>query len=366
MSIERELLDFCEGLHWSQLPLDVRRAVIALSADAIANAVAGRTANDVAVLETVSREIYGAGTSSIVGGGEMSLVGATGLNAFQVTAHTMCDVYRPGLCHVTPEVVPAALAIGEVEDTDGESLLTAIAAGLEATTRLCNALNYPAFRARGWHSPGVAGAIGASITTGLLAGLRSDRLAGCMGLAGSQAGGSFAAMGTMAVKFHQLRGAQAAVIAAQHARQGLVGSSTVLSAPDGGLLRAFSDDPKPSALVADLGERWGLLDISMRPYPAASTLQSLINVLLEAGLEWTEVRSVEVELPEEAYRLGGEARWGSELRAMQSARFVAAAVLVRGSCWTDSYGEACRTDPAITSLAEDKVRVSQNLELVVV
>ena len=46
MSIERELLDFCEGLHWSQLPLDVRRAVIALSADAIANAVAGRTAND--------------------------------------------------------------------------------------------------------------------------------------------------------------------------------------------------------------------------------------------------------------------------------------------------------------------------------
>ena len=86
----------------------MREAVTRLTGDALANAVSGRAAADVPALEAASRALYGDGTSSVIVGGLTSLVGAVGLNAFQTTANTMCDVYRPGLCHVTPEIVPAA------------------------------------------------------------------------------------------------------------------------------------------------------------------------------------------------------------------------------------------------------------------
>jgi 2-methylcitrate dehydratase PrpD len=360
MTLEGELIEFARGLRWNELPLDVRGAVARLTGDALANAVSGRTAADVPALETASRALYGQGASSVIAGGLTSLVGAVGLNAFQTTANTMCDVYRPGLCHVTPEVVPAALGIVERHDTDGEGFLTAVAAGMEVTTRICQAMNYPAFRARGWHSPGISGAMGASVTAGLLSGFDHDTLAGCLGLAGSQAGGTFAAMGTMAVKFHQLRGAQSAVIAAMHAGEGLVGSPRVLTADDGGLLRAFSDHPEPSKLTEGLGTDWSLLDIAMRAYPAASTLQSLISVLLSpraAAIDLASISSVSIELPPEAYRLGGEAGWESELRSMQSARYVAAGVLVTRGCWTDLFSDVRRHDPVIDGFARQKVSV---------
>jgi len=366
MALEDELLDFARGLRWSELPLAVREAVTRLTGDALANAVSGRTAADVPALEVASRALYGEGTSSVIVGGLTSLVGAVGLNAFQTTANTMCDVYRPGLCHVTPEVVPAALGIVELHDTDGEGFLTAVAAGMEVTTRICQAMNYPAFRARGWHSPGISGAMGASVTAGLLSGFDHDTLAGCMGLAGSQAGGTFAAMGTMAVKFHQLRGAQSAVIAAVHAAEGLVGSPRVLTADDGGLLRAFSDDPEPSKLTEGLGTDWSLLDIGMRAYPAASSLQSLISVLLSAraaDLDPAGISSLSIELPPEAYRLGGEAGWESELRSMQSARYIAAGVTVTRTCWTDLFSDARRHDPVIDAFAREKVTVIRRADL---
>lgn len=363
MSIESEFLDFALELRWENIPSVVRDMVVALSADAIANAISGRSAADSLAVEGVSRDLYGDGESTVIAAGRTSLVGAVGINAFQVTAQTMCDVYRPGLCHVTPEVVPAALGVGELADCDGRALLTAIAAGYEATTRLCRAFNYPVFRARGWHSPGISGALGASVTTGLLSGLDANGLAGCFGLAGAQAGGSFALMGTMAVKFHQLRGAQAAVIASVHAQHGLLGSPTILSAADGGLLRAFSDRSEPTLLTEGLGEQWNLLDISLRPYPAASTLQSLINVLLDVDIEALNVISVLVELPSDGYRMGGEAGWESELRAMQSARYVTAGVLVTRSCWTDLFDDDHRGNADITNFASQRVEVRCNEDL---
>jgi 2-methylcitrate dehydratase PrpD len=190
-----------------------------------------------------------------------------------------------------------------------------------------------------------------------------DTLLGGFGLAGSQAGGTFAAMGTVAVKFHQLRGAQAGVIASEHAAQGLLGPSQVLTAPDGGLLRAFSDDPAPELLTEELGKRWFLRDISMRPYPAASSLQSLINVLVDAHIDVADVDSMEVVLPADAYRMGANAGWETELRAMQSARFVAAGVVCTGGCWTDLFDDKHRQNPQIVDFAANRVHVLRDLDL---
>ena len=89
--------------------------------------------------------------TSVIGGEPISLAGATLLNAYLITATTMCDAHRATMTHVTPEVVPPALGIAERDGLSGRDLLTAIVAGCEVTTRVGIGTDYPKFRARGWH-----------------------------------------------------------------------------------------------------------------------------------------------------------------------------------------------------------------------
>ncbi len=106
--------------------------------------------------------------SSVIGGDRLSLAGATILNGYLVTAVTMCDVHRSTLTHVTPEVIPPALAIAERDGLSGRDLMVAIAAGCEVTTRIGLGIDYPTFRAKGWHGPGVLGPFGAAAAVGRL------------------------------------------------------------------------------------------------------------------------------------------------------------------------------------------------------
>ena len=360
-AIEERLADLAVRPQWPDLPDAARDYAEALTVDALANAVAGRTAETVAEYEAATVALSGPGKHTVCAAQPLAAWAAAGQNAYQMTVHTMCDVYRPALCHVTPEVVPAALVAAELAGASGADFLLATALGLEVTTRVCLALDYPAFRARGWHSPGVAGALGAAAAAGRLLGLDTAAMTGCLGLAGAQAAGTFAAMGTVAVKFHQANGARAGLAAALYAAEGFAGSSQILTAADGGILASYSGGGSPERACEGLGNSWELRSISMRGYPAASTLQALVDCLLspEVRQAYQEglVQEVRVWLPPHAYRLGN-GRWRSQLAAMQSARFVAAAVLELGDCWLDTFGPERRDDTAISAFASGSVDVA--------
>src|SRR5208337_379208 len=154
--------------------------------------------------------------------------------------------------------VPPALAIAEREDSSGRDLLVAIAAGSEVTTRIGIGLDYPVFRARGWHGPGVLGPFGAAAAVGRLRRFDAQTMAKAFGLAGSQAAGTYAAWGTPTVKFHQCRGALSGLLAALLAQQGFVANPDFLTHPDGGLYSAYSDGGHPDRVIAELGTRWEL------------------------------------------------------------------------------------------------------------
>src|SRR4029077_4677013 len=127
--------------------------------------------------------------STVIGGDRLSLAGATLLNGYLITAVTMCDAHRPTMTHVTPEVVPPALAIAERDALSGRDLLVALATGFETTTRIGIGLDYPEFRKRGWHGPGVIGPFGAAAAVGRLRSFDAETMARAFGLAGSQAAG---------------------------------------------------------------------------------------------------------------------------------------------------------------------------------
>jgi len=201
------LAQFAAALRYEDIPPRIREHCKTLLLDALACAVAGRLGEETGQVAALASALAQGAESSVIGGDRLSLAGATLLNAYLVTAVTMCDVHRETMTHITPEVMPPALAIAERDGLSGRALLTAIAVGCEVTTRVGIGTDYPKFRARGWHGPGIFGPFGAAAAVGSLLKFDAETMARAFGLAGSQAAGTFAAWGTPTVKFHQCRGA---------------------------------------------------------------------------------------------------------------------------------------------------------------
>src|SRR3979490_1934263 len=137
------LAQFASALTYDQLPERVREHCKNLLLDALACAVAGHQGEETPQLLALASALAQSDESSVIGGDRLSLAGATLFNGYLITAVTMCDVHRPSLTHVTPEVIPPALAIAERDGLSGRDLLVAIAAGCEVTTRIGLGVDYP-------------------------------------------------------------------------------------------------------------------------------------------------------------------------------------------------------------------------------
>ena len=162
------LAKFAAELQYDAIPERTREYCKDVLLDTLACAVAGHQGDETHQIAALASGLAQSNEASVIGGDRLSLAGATMLNGYLITAVTMCDAHRPTLTHITPEVVPPALAIAERDGLSGRDLLVALAAGSEAMTRIGVGSDYPAFRARGWHGPGVFGPFGAAAAVGRL------------------------------------------------------------------------------------------------------------------------------------------------------------------------------------------------------
>lgn len=363
VSMEPALAAWVAGLEVDDLPVEVRRSVEDLFLDAVASAFAGRTQDLLDQVETPARAFGGAGSSTVIGGYPAGAAAAVLLNAYAITAATLCDVYRPGLCHVTPVALPPLLALAEERGVARGDLLAAFAAACEVTVRLARGIDYPAMRERGWHSPGVVGPVGAAAGVARLLRLDASATSNALAHAAAQGAGTFAGLGTEAVKFNQARGSAAGLLAGLMGAAGLAAAADWFTHTDGGMGHAYSNGGDPAAVVEGLGSDWELQQISLRRWPAASSVQSLIDALLqlraEASLTWDVVATVEIELGPDAFQVSGPRLWGSPLAAQQSARWVAAAVLADGDWWLEQSFQERIGDAALGARAGDQVSVRE-------
>src|ERR1700686_5766535 len=304
------LAQFAAALRYEDVPPRGREPCKTLLLDALACAVSGRLGEETVQVAAFASALAQSSESSVIGGEHLSLAGATLLNAYLVTAVTMCDVHRETMTHVTPEVMPPALAIAERDGLTGRALLTAIAVGCEVTTRVGIGTDYPKFRARGWHGPGIFGPFGAAAAVGRLLGFDTDTMARAFGLAGSQAAGTFAAWGTPTVKFHQCRGALSGLMAALLAQQKFLATREFLTARDGGLYNSYANGGRPEAAVESLGKRWELEQIALRLWPSASSIQGMNTALFDLverhKIDPDKVKKLRIALSQPTFDLHGK------------------------------------------------------------
>ena len=365
----RTLAGFAAGLSLDAIPEDAREFTKLLLLDALACALAGHRGEETAQLDAMARALGASEEASVIGGTRRSLAGATLLNGYLVTAVTMCDVHRATLTHITPEIVPAALAIAERDDASGRDLLAALAAGCEITTRIGIGLDYPVFRAKGWHGPGVIGPFGSAAAVGRLRGFDSETMARAFALAGSQSAGTFAAWGTPTVKFHQCRGALSGLMAALLAEQGFVATDEILTAPDGGLYNTYAEGGLPDDAVADLGTRWELCRIALRLWPAATPLQDVITALDDLvgrhDVAFGEIEKVRISVSKTPFDMhGGFSTYAAKFEALLSAHYVSAVYLRDRAVTLAQFEPACYDDPGLRRFAAERVEVVHDPDLV--
>jgi 2-methylcitrate dehydratase PrpD len=354
------LAQFAASLRYDDLPESVRNHCKALLLDALACALAGHQGEETHQLEALADALAQSTEASVIGGGRLSLAGATLLNGYLITATTMCDVHRAIMTHVTPEVIPPALAIGELDGNSGRDLLVAIAAGCEVTTRIGVGLDYPEFRKRGWHGPGVLGPFGAAAAVGRLRGFDTETMARAFGLAGSQAAGTFAAWGTPTVKFHQCRGALSGLMAALLAEQKFVATREFLTAKDGGFFNTYANGGRLDLAIGDLGKRWELEQIALRLWPSASLMQgmnsALFDILAKEAIDPVKIKTVRVALSPMAYDMHGTLpRYKGKFEALISGHYTAAVILHDRALTLAEFEPARYDDPTLRKFAEHQV-----------
>jgi 2-methylcitrate dehydratase PrpD len=365
--VEAGLAEFALRTRWSELPGTVRQRTVDLVLDAIACAYTGRLAAGRASFADATFALAGSGPYTVIADSNgASLLGAGMLNAWQVTATTMCDVYRPAMCHVTPIVLAATLAGADLAPASVEDFLSAFAIGVEVTLRLCAAMDGALYRGPRWHAPGVIGPFGSAAAFGRMLGVDDATLREAWGAALLHSAGTFSAIGTPGVKLTQARGAAAGLQAVIYARSGHGGSANAFSHPDGGLFDAYAG-LSPESVLDGLGETWLSSELSLRQWPASSSLQSLIAAVLDLraahGADGAHGSpTLIVELPRQSYKLCGEMPWDRQLSALQSAAWVAAAAWTDGRCWLDQFEPDGLRDGRRNALAR-RVRVTEDPSL---
>jgi len=362
------LAEFAATLTIDDISSDARDFTKTLFLDALACALAGHQGEETGQMDAMISALAASDETSVIGGGKRSMAGATILNGYLITAVTMCDVHRGLLTHITPEVVPPALAIAERDHVSGRDLLAALAAGFEVTARVGLGLDYPVFRGKGWHGPGVIGPFGSAAAVGRLRGFDAETMARAYGLAGAQSAGTFAAWGTPTVKWHQCRAALSGLMAALLAEQDFVATKEFLTAPDGGLYNTYAEGGRIDLAIGDIGARWEIEQIALRLWPSATALQDVLTALFDLkqknDIAFSDIASVRVSVCETAHRMhGGFSTYGAKFEALLSAHYVAAVYLRDGVVTLDQFEPACYDAPELRAFAAEKVEIVADTSL---
>ncbi|MDB5750729.1 MAG: MmgE/PrpD family protein [Ramlibacter sp.] len=233
------------------------------------------------------------GRATVIGTSErLNVFGAAFANAELINALDMDAILPPG--HVTPYVLPGALAVAEDQALAGKDLIRAIAVSHEMSWRLGKAMDYLRDTRDGKvATPLVFGysstVFGATAAIGLLQGMSAEVMAHALGIAGciSPVNAQMAWFDhapSSTIKY-LLGGTltQAAMTAAHMAALGHRGDLTVLDDREVGYARFMGTSRwEPAVIRAGLGTDWNFpAETSYKPYAHCRILHALADVLME-------------------------------------------------------------------------------------
>jgi 2-methylcitrate dehydratase PrpD len=271
------------------------------------------------------------------------------------------DTHEAGICHVSTVVAPAALAAAEASGSSGGEVLDAYVLGSEVALRIAIALADGLY-ARGFHPTSVCGAFGATAAASRLLGLEPSEAANALGIVGSFAAGLFEYLsdGSATKPLHAGWAAQAGIQAARLAQAGAAGPATVIEGRFGLAASHTGATIDAAAVVEELGERWEVANVSIKPFPAChfahSSTWAAAELAGEHGLGPADIEEIVVRVPAEGAALVlSPLADKHEPRTVYDAKFslpfTVAHHLVHGHLGLAAFSEQAIRDPDVLALA---------------
>ncbi len=308
--------------------------------------------------------------ASSAGGGPCTVLGRTGGTSASIAAlvngaliHSLeyDDTHVASVMHGSAVLAPAALAAAEQVGASGRDLLAAYAVGWELLIRI--GLASPGrIQAKGFQITSAAGAFAAAAVSCLLHGDSPRVTTDAIGIAGSQAGGTFAFLaGGDTVKAVQPGwAAHAGMLAGELARAGVTGPERVFEGRFG-FFSLYADDPDAGerllASLDDVGSTWHLTEAAFKLVPCCHYIHPFVEAvtsLMADGLASDDLASLHCYVPAEVVPVIAEpwAERQSPVKAHDarwSLPYVLALVLAHGRVTAADFEGA--VDPECVRLA---------------
>ncbi|MGI9417369.1 MAG: MmgE/PrpD family protein [Geminicoccaceae bacterium] len=278
------------------------------------------------------------------------------------------DSHLGGRFHPGCAVVPAALAVGELNRRSGETLLRAIAAGYDVGARSTMALGFSAPRS-GSHSTHCLGAnFGAAAAAGVMMGLDAVQCEYLLSYATQQASGIayWQRDKEHVEKAFDFGGmaARNAVFAALFVASGASGVTGSLTG-DPSYISAFAENPRPEALIENLGERFEIMQASIKKWCVGSPIQAVLDsvtaLISEHSLRLDEVKDVRAIIPDDRFVIVND----RDMPDVCLQHLVALALVDGGVTFASSHDAARMQDPAVLAVRE-KIEAIPSPELTAV
>jgi len=313
-----------------------------------------------------ARDQGGTPEASIVGHGFKSSASMAAL--VNGTMGYACDVephHPAAILHPIAVMVPVALAMAERTGASGADLIAAVVLGCEVEYRISMALGPAEQYALGFHPSAVCGCFGATAAACHLLGMKEEAVVRALGLAACQASGMMAWESDPtenARPFQMGMAARNGVTAALLAASGFGGPMAVF---DHGhtIFRAFSRDPRPELLTADLGMRYdGIMELAIKPYSCVSFLHpgldALLGLIHEHAIRPDDIEAITLRFPKDGIHCVDD----NPLKS-HCAQYILPVAVVNGELKVaDIFIDRRLSDPAIAAMCR-RVSVVADPEL---
>jgi len=301
MAITQELAKYCHDLKFQQLPEEVVDRVKYFFLDFIGVCIRGSREDSSKSIYRFVREMGCSRQGGVVIGTKERAPHLYSALANGTSAHAieMDDVNNESSLHPGVVIFSAALATSEMVGGSAKKFIEAAILGYEVMIRLGKAAGAENSYKRGFHPTGTCGSFGSGVAASKILGLDEKGLLSALGIAGSQAAGSmeYLAQGAWTKRFHAGWAAHSGMVAAQLARKGFRGPTSIIEGRDG-FLHAYSNGADPSKVLEGLGSGFEILRTSVKPHGCCRYMQPPIDAILkivkENGLPAEKVKKVKV------------------------------------------------------------------------
>jgi len=339
-----------------------RRAVM----DWYAAALPGAVLPPATLLERALFEELGHGGARLVLGTPATTRLAALVNGTASHIVEVDDIFREAIYHPGAPTIAAALALAQARKASGAAFLRAVVVGYEISTRIGAAMGRAHYRH--WHNTGTIGCFGAAAAAAEILGLDQQAYAHALATAATFAAGLQQAfrMDSMSKPLHAGRAAEAGVLAALAAAEGVTGSLDILEG-EAGLGRAMSDGPDWSRALETLGRDFHITRITFKNHACCghtfAPIDGALALQAHHGIKAADMEKIEIGTYKAALDVAGYEAPATPAEARFSVKYTVATALTHGSVRLAAFGPDRMTDTGTRALMKKiELRVDPQLD----